>query len=379
VALLAQLSRAYFFHEEHRRAVEVADRALAAGERLDLVSLVSDALITRGSALGNTGRTYEGSGAIKAGVALAEEHGFVSTALRGRVNLGAFQLDSDPRAGFETARAALEVATRLGLRSYARTLVGNAASAAIDVGEWDWAIREVTMARDDSLDDFARNYLDWVLLTFAAWRGDDVRADVKRLLAWVESFEETGARDAVHGLRAEIAFAAGDFVAACDDWMAFAATDALNAPKSYYLAGLSALMASDRDRAGAALAAREGTAIHGRLSDLDLRLLRAGLAALDGRPAEAVREAHAVIGECGRLGLPWRQALGAMMLVATVGVGDAQVRALAESAREILARLGAKPFLERLEAALARPSDRADHRAASTSGPGERDASIQAR
>ena len=42
VALLAQLSRAYFFREEHRRAIEIADRALAAGERLDLVAIVSD-------------------------------------------------------------------------------------------------------------------------------------------------------------------------------------------------------------------------------------------------------------------------------------------------------------------------------------------------
>ncbi|MGZ6269449.1 MAG: adenylate/guanylate cyclase domain-containing protein, partial [Candidatus Limnocylindrales bacterium] len=73
VALLAQLSRAYFFHEEHRRAIEVADRALAAGELLDLVPTVSDLLITRGSALANLGRSYEGLGVIKAGLDLAEQ------------------------------------------------------------------------------------------------------------------------------------------------------------------------------------------------------------------------------------------------------------------------------------------------------------------
>jgi hypothetical protein len=35
---------------------------------------------------------------------------------------------------------------------------------------------------------------------------------------------------------------------------------------------------------------------------------------------------------------------------------DPEVRAAAEAAREILVRLGAKPFLERLEAAMAKPT-----------------------
>jgi hypothetical protein len=247
----------------------------------------------------------------------------------------------------------------------------------MEVGEWDWAIREVTVARDESPDEFARNLLSWFLVTLAAWRGDDVAAEVGRLTSWAESFDETGAAEAVHGLQAEVAFGEGDFPAACDEWMAFGASDALNAPRSYYLAGLAALMASDRDRAAAALAAREGTAIHGRLSALDLRLLRAGLAALDGRQGEAVREAHAVLGEYGRQGLPWRQALGAVMLLSTIGGGELEVRVAAESAREILARLGARPFLERLDAALARPSDRAD-RVRALPERGDRDASVKA-
>ena len=91
VALLAQFARALYFNEEMVRALEVGDRALAAGERLDIPAIVSDALITRGSALCVVGRPYEGTGAIKAGIELADELGLVSTALRGRLNLGAKQ------------------------------------------------------------------------------------------------------------------------------------------------------------------------------------------------------------------------------------------------------------------------------------------------
>jgi tetratricopeptide (TPR) repeat protein len=353
VALLAQLSRAFFFAGDQRQAITLADRALETGERLDLAPVVSDVLITRGSALCHLGRSYEGLGAIRAGIELADERGLVSTALRGRLNVGVMAYD--PRTSFETADAALAVARRFGLRGFVRTLVGNLAGAALDVGEWERAIRELTAAGHDSSDEFERNYLRWNLFTFSAWRGDDVAAEADELSSWAESMGESGAREAVHDLRAQVAFAAGNLPLACDEWMAFAPSDPLNAPGTYAMAGLAGILANDPRRAAAAVAALEALPGRGPLRALDLRLLRAGLAALEGRVPEAIREARAVSTEYGRLGLPWRQALAILMLAGTVGPDHAEVRAAAGSAREIFARLGARPFLERLEAAL-RPS-----------------------
>ena len=85
-----------------------------------------------------------------------------------------------------------------------------------------------------------------------------------------------------------------------------------------------------------------------------VRLLQAGLAGLEGRTTEAVREARAVLGEYERLGLPWRQALGGLMLASVVGVGDRHVQEMAQASREIFSRLGARPFLEHLDAVEAR-------------------------
>ncbi len=375
VDLLAQLSRGYSFHEKHGRAVEVADRALEAGERLDLVPIVSDVLVTRGLALCHLGRSYEGIGAIRAGIELADERGLISTALRGRLDLGV--LASEPRTSFAAAEAALEVARRFGLRGFIRTLVGNFASAGLEVGEWDRAIHELTTTRDETTDELEANHMRWALLTFSAWRGDDVAGDVVRMTAWVESFDESGPREALHGARAEIDFAAGNFRSACDEWIAFARSDALNAPLACFYAGLAGLLAADRGRAEAALAELDGLPGHSRLRGDDRRLLRAGLAALDGRGPEALREARAVFGEYGRLGLPWRQALGALMLLGTIGGGDAEVRVLAESARETFLRLGAKPFVALLDAQLARPTDRAGHPRRAVQ-PGVGDAPVEA-
>ena len=357
VALLAQLSRAYFFAENHRRAIEVADRALVAGARLDLAPIVADLLITRGSALGALGRTYEALGTIRAGIALADEIGLVSTGLRGRLNLGV--MAKDPRVSFEAAQDGLEIARRYGLRGFVRTLVGNLASAAIDVGEWDVASRELGTALEESTDEFERNFLAWTLASLDAFQGEDVAAEVERLLTWGAGLGEAG-EQAMPGLRADIAFANGDHERASDTWMEFARTDSLNAPVAYSGAGVAGLLARDRGRAQQALDGLEGLPGHSPLRSNHQRLIAAGIAALDGRGQEALREGTAALAEYERMGLPWPHALGTMAALAVLGA-EPELRPMAATARATLIRLGATPFLGRLDALAASVPDSTPH------------------
>src|SRR5439155_22543592 len=142
VALLGQLCRAYFMHDEHEQAIAVADRTLEVAERLDLVAIVSDVLITRGGALSSIGRSYEGRGAVRAGIELADERGLVFTSVRGRLNLGVTA--PDPKAQFDAAEETLQMARKYGLSGILPIVTGNISSAAIDVGEWDRAIALLT-------------------------------------------------------------------------------------------------------------------------------------------------------------------------------------------------------------------------------------------
>jgi class 3 adenylate cyclase/tetratricopeptide (TPR) repeat protein len=347
VDLLAQLARAYFFEEDQRRAVEVAEQALEAGERLDLAAVVSDVLITKGSALCHLGRSYEGLGTIRAGVALADELGLISTGLRGRINLGV--LAGDPRTSYEAADAGLAIARRHGLQAYMRTLSVNLASAAIDVGEWDRAARELTAARDESVDELGANHAAWALLQLEACRGDDVRAEGVRLTAWAEGLNDQGARDAVHDLRAYLALATSDLREACDEWFMYAPTDTLNAPATYLLAGMVALMSRDVGRARQAVTGLDAVPGHARLRTLDARLLRAGIAALEEEDPGSVRDMLGVIAEYDRWGLAWRAALAGAVLARTAGGQGPEVERAVAAARETLARLGARPFLEVLD------------------------------
>jgi len=58
--------------------------------------------------------------------------------------------------------------------------------------------------------------------------------------------------------------------------------------------------------------------------------------------------------------LPWDQALCTIDMVTVLDPGRPEVTAAAATARQILEELGAQPFLDRLDKALARPRDEAD-------------------
>jgi class 3 adenylate cyclase/tetratricopeptide (TPR) repeat protein len=351
VALLGQLCRAHFLRDDNTRAIEVADRALEAAERLDLVGIVSDVLVTRGTALCMLGRSYEGLGVLRTGIELADERGLVSTALRGRLNLGVSS--PDPRTQFEVADEALRIARRYGLGGVAFVVAGNLANAALEVGEWERGIAEATAARDESADETGANYAAWQLMTYGAFRGEDIAAELARLTAWVEGHKDESVREAVHGLLGDVGFASGRFVEACDEWTRYAASDSTNAPSVLFSAAVAALMAGDVDRARSALDALTALPGRSRIRAADCRLIEAGLGGLAGRPAEVLRDARVAIEEYEAMGLPWRQALAGLAVASTYGGAAADVRGYAESAREIFARLGARPFVDRADALLA--------------------------
>ncbi len=80
-------------------------------------------------------------------------------------------------------------------------------------------------------------------------------------------------------------------------------------------------------------AAFEASRFHGPVIETNRTTIRAGIAALEGRTAEAL---------CG------------IDMATLLDPSDPEVQTVAERSREILVRIGAKPFIERLDAAMAR-------------------------
>jgi hypothetical protein len=79
--------------------------------------------------------------------------------------------------------------------------------------------------------------------------------------------------------------------------------------------------------------------------------VRAGIAALEGRASDALSGYREVLGVWRDLGLVWDEAMCAIDMATLLDPSEPEVASAAEVARRTLTRLGAKPFLARLDAA----------------------------
>jgi class 3 adenylate cyclase/tetratricopeptide (TPR) repeat protein len=353
-----QLARAYFLSDRDREAIAVADRVLEAAERSDLVDVVADTLVTRGSALATIGRRYEGIGAIEAGQRLAAAHSLHRTAARALNNLASNLQDSDPRAGLEAARAGMALARRLGWTAF--YLMDNAFSCSIRLGEWDWAVAELEPMLADDVEPLSRSVGMADLIQLRAYRGEPTTGLVSELEAMPTSGADPVKEGTLAWTRAAVAYAAGRYDVARTECHRFTEIFNQGAAEGLLWATRCALLSHDAKGARHDLDRADAIPRRGRAIDAERKTLRAGLAALDGHPQDALALYREAMHVWRDLGLVWDEALCAIDMAALLGPREPDVIAVAERARETLVRLRAQPFLERLDAAMAVGSPRPD-------------------
>ncbi len=356
VALEGQLARAHFLREDHRRAIEVSDRVLEAAEHLDLVPILADTLVTKGSALGGIGRLTEGNGVIQIGGRVAEANGLQTTALRALNNSSAGLAEIDPRAGAEAARAGLALSRRLGQRFWVFAFIGGSAWGGFLTGDWDRALAELRIGLAEEPDPPDRMLLLNNLATIRAVQGEPVDAEIAEMERLTEGETDPALLAYVIDARGFQALAEGRLGDASDAWWKLPEMTPSAAAGYLYLAARPALWSGDTARVHEALVRLDATGVHGPVAEIHRSTLRAGLAAIDGRGAEALGLYREALRGLHDLGLPWDQALSAIDLVTVLDPTDPEVRAAADAARAILVGLRARPFVDRLDAALARPT-----------------------
>ncbi|HYJ25844.1 MAG TPA: adenylate/guanylate cyclase domain-containing protein [Acidimicrobiia bacterium] len=152
--------------------LEAADRALAAAENLGSVPETIDALITRGTALGQVGRLSEARIIIEGAIALAEEHDLGRSISRGQNNLAYVLVGLDDAASLAVGEESYRTAQRLGDRSLLLFQVGQAAFVYANIGEFEKAEEVLANPLTRDQPPAARVYTATVELVMAAWRGD---------------------------------------------------------------------------------------------------------------------------------------------------------------------------------------------------------------
>jgi len=349
----AALARALYLEGDADRALELADRAIALGERHDVLDALVDALVTKGSILQDV-RPREGRATLSGAVELADAYGLPLVALRGRNNLSIALEDDDPVANERVVSEALAISERLGNRSGVWGMTLGLAWTYFVRG--DWVAMDAARAKLDDVDlgPLPAIELLWLEDAVAAMRGDEeamvgLRIKRKALLEGISNPQYI-AGDRITTV-VEAMFR-GDYGVAYSEAVSAADVNTRNGAAAWQWAARIAILMGDPVKATAAIRAFESFPSKGRVVDAKKAELRAGLTALTGSAAEALAQYDESFRAWRELGMELDLAHAQFTSVMVLGTGSTEGRAAARESLAIHQRLGAAPWVALLERAL---------------------------
>jgi class 3 adenylate cyclase/tetratricopeptide (TPR) repeat protein len=351
-ALLASLSRAHMRLSQPEKAITAADLALDLAEHLGLERIVAETFNNKGSSLGQLGRNREGIALLRASIDVAHAGGFVAAEIRAMNNLGANT--EDRREARDAHLAAADLALRVGNRSLANWSAEAARYQSYELAEgWDAALEpagdEGATATGSQMDEVRRTAIS---AAFLVARGAPVDAELARLDVLSTQISDPFATAAPHAIRSDLSFQAGNYAHAADEALRAAEDEEL---AGYYLADAmrAALWGRDLTRAGQVLERLDKIPLIGIGVEATRVAGRAGVAALEGHTDDAISGFRQAISQMRSLKADFNVARLSLDLVWLIGADHPATREAASEARAIFERVKARPYLERLDAALA--------------------------
>jgi len=361
--ILARLSRAQMRLDHPAEAISRADEALAIAEPRRLMRVIAEAFVNKASALGQLRRLTEPVVLMSAAVDLAREQGDVALELRARNNLAAVQGTDDGDSALRAAREAYELARRLGIRQMSTWLAGAIAEGAVYEGlDWDASLDMLDTEIEGSTSDIERNRLATSRELIMVLRGEDraeLVAERQRLAVQVSDPAQELGQHVISAREALVAGRAEETLAVIGPHLQ---TQAQNGTDARTIHILAAQLAQDLEAARAGLAAMSLEPFAGNFSDGLNRLAEAGVAALEGRPVEALMAYRAAIEAWRRNGARFFVAMAQMAALALLP-DERAIDGWAGEARERFEVVKSPPLLERLDEVLV---EREQARAAAT-------------
>ena len=288
VEVASQLARARLLVGDDAGGLQWADRALEAADRLGLNAVRTDVLVTRGTARFRLGDEPAGLADLRQAIEDAEAAGHLTTELRARNNLAWLVVADDPRVTLVTAREGFELATNMGIGDVAVQLAEVACSAALDTGDWKWALSTIGELGRGPMPEGNRINVLAIAATIGALTGDP--KPVRALEAALPLQPDTDLQIVAGAMHAQAwaAFASGAFEEAAR-LSAEASRNAFGAERAQHLAlrVRACLWSGDRGGAADGIAELAALGLAGRAAEASTATLQAGLSAVDGSPAAA--------------------------------------------------------------------------------------------
>jgi class 3 adenylate cyclase/tetratricopeptide (TPR) repeat protein len=337
----------------NEQALVWAEMACTIAERIDDDELLGRAIGAKSAALFRVGRHREGLMLARGRMALVANTGSLVEQAQAGLYVSIFVLDDDPHEAIKLQLESAELARRAGARNLETVNLLNAAEGAIGLGQWDEARAALSALgqRDLVGPRHAQRVLCEAML---AGLSGDIALAFQRLesTASTAESEDATARANYHLMRATVHLAAGELetayghAAACLD----AEPSGINSPVALAIQMRTALWLGDATRAREVLVGMGG--FRGRWMAAVRLTGEAGLDALEARKDEAATAYTRALAAWRALDSPldlaWCALDRAVLRGSSVAPGSED-----DEAREIFARIGATPFLARLDRARA--------------------------
>jgi tetratricopeptide (TPR) repeat protein len=192
------------------------------------------------------------------------------------------------------------------------------------------------------------------LVIIRAGRGEDVDELMTRLENSAKDMSGPLYQAFITDPEANIALAKGDLTEALKQFTATFEVDSSQIPEYSYRAAVVAVLMGNLDETRRLADIYVATGGAGPIVNARRASLSAGIAALEGRQSDAIALYRDALRDWRAAGAAWDEALMGLCVVSVLDPADPEVAAIAGSTREIFERLRAQPYLDQLDALLAR-------------------------
>ena len=273
-------------------------------------------------------------------IARCSANGMLGQELRARNNVAWLLAPDDPRRTLDAARDGYEVARQTKVQDWATQLASVAVVAAIDTGEWDWALATIKDLQPAPMSQAHRIDIAATHTILRSLRGTPGPARPLKELGHLPADLDPQVHALTEYAQAWVAFTGGRYPAAAA--LARQAAEAavgLNRHAALVLAARSALWARDARALASLLDPLRAESVPGRATAFGLRTLEAGAAALSG---EARAKAHYRGAIAGWEGLDLPLPLLLTLAERKTFLAGAATAGGNEQAARLVERLGAK-------------------------------------
>jgi class 3 adenylate cyclase/tetratricopeptide (TPR) repeat protein len=355
--LVGQLARAHYLRGEHELAIELADSAIAEAERHDVISVIVDALVTKGSAIGSR-RPRESWAILFGAIQLADRYGIQRAGQRARNNLAVMIESEDPATSFALLQEAVDMSRRLGLRDAVQWFTTQIVFGLLERGRTEEAKALLAEYPIDEVPEFIAFFLlgstSWLVVLEG--RFDEfpaLDAEIERIASTLSNAEYAGLRFFNRAFAAEVQ---RDYATAAENLGAVISSIASAGPGPHSWRGRMLVRDGRFVEARAELEAVRATSERGTRVDMERTYLEAVLAAAERSP-EAAALFGEVIKQAREMELEQVVLLAAYDFASLVGLQDSGARAAAEEALETAGRHGWKGIVALFEPLFAGVAD----------------------